>query len=140
RKCREVARRCNSARCPRVAPTRRGARACGRRARTQMSDAACSSAHSSQQHHQSALFNALCAAGNRASLLPNNASIRPIVSPTLHDLCAGVPIPKFASPCSTLSCELRNQRDTSKLTHSSVVLDLKWFWILKFLGEFAAYL
>src|SRR5215469_6057019 len=75
----------------------------------------------------------------RVPLLPNNASIRPIVSPTLHDLCAGVPIPKFASPCSTLSCELRNQRDTSKLTHSSVVLDLKWFWILKFLGEFAAY-
>src|SRR5262249_21471988 len=69
----------------------------------------------------------------RVPLLPNNASIRPIVSPTLHDLCAGVPIPKFASLCSTLSCELRNQRDTSKLTHSSVVLDLK------FLGEFAAY-
>src|SRR5262249_49511751 len=25
-----------------------------------------------------------------------------------------VPIAKFASPCGTLSCELRNQRDTSK--------------------------
>src|SRR5215813_2083607 len=29
-----------------------------------------------------------------------------------------VPIPKFASPCGTLSCELRNQRDTS----NSVIL------------------
>src|SRR5262249_19450446 len=28
---------------------------------------------------------------------------------------ASVPIPKFAIPCSTLSCELRNQRDTSKV-------------------------
>src|SRR5262249_55050936 len=27
---------------------------------------------------------------------------------------ASVPIPKFAKPCSTLSCELRNPRDTSK--------------------------
>src|SRR5262249_52311285 len=26
---------------------------------------------------------------------------------------SSVPIPKFASPCGTLSCELRNQRDTS---------------------------
>jgi len=29
---------------------------------------------------------------------------------------SGVPIPKFAHPCGTLSCELRNQRDTSKFT------------------------
>src|SRR5258708_26722773 len=28
---------------------------------------------------------------------------------------ASVPIPKFASPCSASSCELRNQRDTSSL-------------------------
>src|SRR5262245_2536873 len=28
--------------------------------------------------------------------------------------CTGVPVPKFAGICSTLSCELRNQRDTSK--------------------------
>src|SRR5215207_9415181 len=27
---------------------------------------------------------------------------------------ASVPIPKFAHPCGTLRCELRNQRDTSK--------------------------
>src|SRR4029077_14929775 len=27
---------------------------------------------------------------------------------------SSVPIPKFAIPCGTLSCELRNQRDTSK--------------------------
>jgi hypothetical protein len=32
---------------------------------------------------------------------------------------ASVPIPKFASLCSTLSCELRNQRDTSKVYVSS---------------------
>src|SRR5262249_30768712 len=32
-----------------------------------------------------------------------------------------VPIPKFASPCGTLGCELRNQRDTSKSFDSSVV-------------------
>src|SRR6266705_2441459 len=44
-----------------------------------------------------------------------------------------VPIPKFASPCGTLSCELRNQRDTSKLK------TLVWFLDLKFLCELAAY-
>src|SRR6266446_9239341 len=39
-----------------------------------------------------------------------------------------VPIPKFASPCGAFSCELRNQRDTSKL------LTLVWFLDLKFLN------
>src|SRR6516162_4696920 len=43
-----------------------------------------------------------------------------------------VPIPKFASPCRTLSCELRNQRDTSKL------VTLVWVLDLKFLCELAA--
>ena len=33
-----------------------------------------------------------------------------------------VPIPKFANPCGTLSCELRNQRDTSKLMSLGRVL------------------
>src|SRR5437868_13404816 len=28
---------------------------------------------------------------------------------------ASVPIPKFAHPCGTLECELRNQRDTSNV-------------------------
>src|SRR5215813_10858148 len=42
---------------------------------------------------------------------------------------ASVPIPKFASPCGTILCELRNQRDTSKL------MTLVWFLDLKFLCE-----
>jgi hypothetical protein len=33
----------------------------------------------------------------------------------IHVEDSSVPIPKFAMPCSTLSCELRNQRDTSKV-------------------------
>src|SRR5262249_1268026 len=99
-----------------------------------MSDAACSSPHSSHRITGIAAFDGTRGLQPRVFLLPNNASIRLIVSATLHDLCTSVPIPKFASPCSALLCELRNQRDTSKLTHSSVVLDLK------FLGEFAAYL
>src|SRR5262249_21249130 len=40
---------------------------------------------------------------------------------SLGDIWARVPIPKFASPCGTLLCELRNQRDTSKL------MTLVWF-------------
>jgi len=46
---------------------------------------------------------------------------------------ASVPIPKFASPGGTLSCELRNQSDTSKL------MTLVWFLDLKFLLELAGY-
>src|SRR5215467_9092757 len=38
-----------------------------------------------------------------------------IALPFFAGTCASVPIPKFAIPCSTLSCELRNQRDTSKI-------------------------
>src|SRR5215472_14914256 len=38
-----------------------------------------------------------------------------IALPFFAGTCASVPIPKFAIPCSTLSCELRNQRDTSKV-------------------------
>jgi len=40
---------------------------------------------------------------------------------------ASVPlIPKFASPCGTLACELRNQRNTSKLMTRVWFLDLKF--------------
>src|ERR1700674_454770 len=42
------------------------------------------------------------------------------------------PIPKFASLCSTVSCELRNQRSTSNL------MILVWLLNLKFLDEVAA--
>src|SRR6516164_11113375 len=38
-------------------------------------------------------------------------------------------IPKFASPCGTLSCELRNLGDTGKL------MTLVWFLDLKFLYD-----
>jgi hypothetical protein len=43
---------------------------------------------------------------------------RQLTAPSPPVLCyqgarASVPIPKFASACGTLSCELRNQRDTS---------------------------
>src|SRR5262245_57452526 len=37
-----------------------------------------------------------------------------------------VPIPKLAKPCCTLSCELRNQRDTSKYMLSSAPLNPKF--------------
>ena len=47
-------------------------------------------------------------------------------------LLASVPIPKFASLCSTFVCELRNQRDTSNLM--ILVRSLN----LKFLNEGAA--
>src|SRR5215813_2498939 len=57
----------------------------------------------------------------------NGLSAKGSFSPT------GVPIPKFAYPGGTLSCELLNQRDTSKSMIAGVVLDLK------FLYEFAAY-
>src|SRR5437764_3126825 len=36
---------------------------------------------------------------------------------------ASVPIPKFAHPRDNLECELRNQRDTSKLYDSSAAFD-----------------
>jgi len=45
---------------------------------------------------------------------------------------ASVLIPKFASPCGILSCELRNLEDTSKF------MTLVWFLDLKFLCERAA--
>src|SRR6266508_3514301 len=41
---------------------------------------------------------------------------------------ASAPIPKFASLRGTLSCELRNQRSTSKYMFSSAVLDLKFLY------------
>src|SRR6266849_1774366 len=39
---------------------------------------------------------------------------------------ASVPIPKFASLCGTLACELRNPRDTSKSMILVRFLDLKF--------------
>src|SRR6516165_4762808 len=36
---------------------------------------------------------------------------------------ASVPIPKFAHPCGSLECELRNQRDTSQLYDSSAAFE-----------------
>src|SRR6266849_9565219 len=45
-----------------------------------------------------------------------NRALRPAQR---YDRKTGVPIPKFASARSTISCELRNQRDTSKLYDSS---------------------
>src|SRR5713226_5809066 len=40
--------------------------------------------------------------------------------------CSSVPIPKFASLCGTLACELRNPRDTSKCMILVRFLDLKF--------------
>ena len=41
-----------------------------------------------------------------------------------------VPIPKFARFVGTLSCELRNQRDTTKYIILVRFLDLKFLWEL----------
>ena len=57
------------------------------------------------------------------ALLPQSAA--DIMQRTL-DSRDSVPIPKFASLCGTLVCELRNRRDTSNLIDSSAVLDLKF--------------
>ena len=51
----------------------------------------------------------------------------------LYAIAASVPIPKFAMTRGRLRCELRNQRDTSK------VMILVWFLDLKFLCELAAH-
>src|SRR5262249_55344540 len=71
----------------------------------------------------------------RRSVLASFSAVkgRLVVSCFARYFCASVPIPKFASPCGTILCELRNQRDTSKL------MTLVWFLDLKFLCEFAVY-
>src|SRR5262249_18217382 len=64
---------------------------------------------------------------------PSHSAVALGVEYLLYTGCpSSVPIPKFASPCGTLSCELRNQRDTSKL------MSLVWFVDLKFLCKLAA--
>src|SRR5262249_32645274 len=57
----------------------------------------------------------------------NNDQLLRLCSLRSEPFCASVSIPKFASPCGTPACELRNQRDTSKL------MTLVWFLDLKFL-------
>jgi hypothetical protein len=53
-------------------------------------------------------------------------------NPPLGTIPPSVPIPKFASLCGALVCELRNQRDTSNFMILVRHLDLK------FLNELAA--
>src|SRR5712691_2594830 len=47
-------------------------------------------------------------------LLPKFVSEGAAMYHELRKRGTSVPIPKFAIPCGTFSCELRNQRDTSK--------------------------
>src|SRR5439155_13456516 len=46
-----------------------------------------------------------------------------------HRASISVPIPKFASLCGTLLCELRNPRDTSKSMTLVRFLDLKFLHV-----------
>jgi hypothetical protein len=46
-----------------------------------------------------------------------------------HASGTSVPIPKFASLCGTLVCELRNPRDTSKSMTLVRFLDLKFLHV-----------
>src|SRR5262245_62206190 len=75
------------------------------------------------------LISPACAMGEPNSMAAARAArVRVITASAVREdgRQSSVPIPKFASICGRLLCELRNQRDTSKYYASSALLNPKF--------------